>query len=74
MEPLHDRLAAVIAPTLVIAGALDPTGLDRAGIVARGIPGARLEVIAAAGHSPHLETPAIFRRLAMAFLKEEPAA
>ena len=56
MEPLHDRLGEV-APTLVIAGALDPAGLRAAEAVAAGIPGARLEVVADAGHTPHLETP-----------------
>lgn len=63
MTPLHDRLAEIAVPTLVIAGALDPTGLQRAGIVAEGIPGARLEVVEAAGHTPHLERPDDFIRL-----------
>jgi len=74
MQPLHERLAEVQAPTLVIAGALDPTGHARATSVAAGIPGARLEVVAGAGHAPHLETPATFRSLALAFLKEDSAA
>ena len=74
MEPLHERLAEVQAPTLVIAGALDPTGRTRAVQVAKGIPGARLEVVTGAGHAPHLETPRTFRSLALAFLKEDSAA
>lgn len=74
MQPLHDRLAEVRVPTLVIAGNLDPTGRARAAAVAAGIPGARLEIIADAGHAPHLETPARFRSLALAFLKEDSAA
>ena len=74
MDPLHDRLAGVTAPTLVIAGALDPAGCARATDIAAGIPGARLEVVAGAGHTPHLETPTIFRTLATAFLEEDPAA
>lgn len=60
MEPLRDRLAEVRAPTLVLAGALDPPGLERARIVAEGIPGARLEIVEGAGHTPHLETPEAF--------------
>jgi 2-succinyl-6-hydroxy-2,4-cyclohexadiene-1-carboxylate synthase len=74
MEPLFDRLAEVVAPTLVIAGALDPAGRSRAEVVAAGIPGARLEVIASAGHAPHLETPTRFRSSVLAFLQEDPAA
>jgi len=71
MMPLHDRLATIRTPTLVIAGALDPTGTARAGTIAAGIPGARLEVVADAGHSPHLESPTIFRSLALSFLQED---
>ena len=74
MEPLHERLAEVQAPTLVFAGTLDSTGCTRAEQVAAGITGARLEIVAGAGHAPHLETPATFRSLALAFLKEDSAA
>jgi 2-succinyl-6-hydroxy-2,4-cyclohexadiene-1-carboxylate synthase len=74
MEPLHDRLGEVRAPTLVIAGALDGTGRARAEAVAAGIPGARLETVPGAGHTPHLETPAIFRSLALEHLMEDSAA
>ena len=74
MVPLHDRLGEVRAPTLVIAGALDPAGCARADVVAAAIPDARLVVLAGAGHTPHLETPTAFRSLALAFLEEEPAA
>ena len=74
MEPLHDHLAGITAPTLVIAGALDAIGRPRAERVARGIPGARLELIDGAGHTPHLERSSVFRRLVTAFLQEVPAA
>jgi 2-succinyl-6-hydroxy-2,4-cyclohexadiene-1-carboxylate synthase len=74
MEPLRDRLGGLAAPTLVIAGALDPSGRTRAETVAAGIPGARLEVVDGAGHTPHLETPRRFRSLVTAFLKEDSAA
>ncbi len=73
MEPLFDRLDTVAAPTLVIAGALDDRGRPRAERVARGIPGARLEIIDHAGHTPHEEQPRAFRRLALDFLQEVPA-
>jgi 2-succinyl-6-hydroxy-2,4-cyclohexadiene-1-carboxylate synthase len=74
MEPLHDRLGLVRAPTLVVDGALDPVGHDRAASIAAGIPGARLETITEAGHAPHLESPTRFRDLALGFLEEDPAA
>ena len=74
MEPLHGRLAAIRAPTLVITGALDRVGRGRADVVVAGIPGAKLAVIAEAGHTPHLESPAAFRSLATSFLKENSAA
>ena len=72
MEPLHAGLAAIEAPTLVVAGALDPVRL-RAELVAAGIPGARLAIVDGAGHTPHLERPAAFRRLALDFLQEDAA-
>ena len=74
MEPLHARLGAIRAPTLVIAGALDTTGRARAESVAAGIPRAKLEMIAGAGHRPDLESPAVFRSLVMSFLKESSVA
>jgi 2-succinyl-6-hydroxy-2,4-cyclohexadiene-1-carboxylate synthase len=63
MAPLHDRLSGITAPALVLAGELDQTGLERARIVADGMPDARLEIIEAAGHTPHLEQPDTFLRL-----------
>lgn len=74
MEPLFDRLASIDAPTLVIAGALDERGCARAAEVARRIPGARLEILDHAGHTPHEEQPGIFRHLAVDFLQEVPVA
>jgi len=74
MDPLRDRLPGITAPTLVIAGALDPAGCARATDIAARIPGARLAIVEGAGHTPHLETPRIFRTLATDFLEEDPAA
>jgi 2-succinyl-6-hydroxy-2,4-cyclohexadiene-1-carboxylate synthase len=67
MMPLHDRLSQVPAPTLVVAGSLDPV-LDRARYVAANIPNSRLTVIAGAGHAPHIERPAQFRAAVTPFL------
>ena len=73
MEPLHDRLREIASPTLVIVGADDPVR-ERAAAVAAGIPGARLAVVDGAGHAPHLEAPATFRRLVLDFVSEDHAA
>jgi len=74
MEPLFDRLASIAAATLVIAGALDERGSSRAVDVARRIPGARLEIVSQAGHTPHEEQPGTFRHLVLDFLQEARAA
>jgi 2-succinyl-6-hydroxy-2,4-cyclohexadiene-1-carboxylate synthase len=73
MEPLDGRLREIASPTLVIVGA-DDLVRDRAAAVAAGIPGARLAVIDGAGHAPHLEAPATFRRLVLDFVSEDHAA
>jgi pimeloyl-ACP methyl ester carboxylesterase len=67
MSPMHDRLAGIRAPTLVVCGALDPVRA-RAEFVASRIPGARLVVIGGAGHAPHLESPARFRVAVLPFI------
>jgi len=69
MEPLHDRLAFVTAPTLVVAGVEDPARA-RAEEVAAAIPGARLVLVPGAGHAPHLERPERFHALLFEFLME----
>ena len=57
MEPLQGRLRHLRVPTLVIAGDMDAPGLERAREVAGLIPGADLEIVAGAGHAPHIERP-----------------
>lgn len=71
MAPLQERLATLGAPTLVVAGDRDPLGVGRAREVATAVPGARLEVIAGAGHSPHLERPPDFIRISTEFLEAQ---
>jgi pimeloyl-ACP methyl ester carboxylesterase len=61
-------LAGIRVPTLVVAGADDAvTSAACAEVLARGIPGARLEVIAAAGHQAPLEQADGFNRLVCEF-------
>ena len=60
---MHDptllgRLGHIGAPTLVIWGASDRIFTPAYGrAMAAAIPGARFELVAAAGHLPHLEQP-----------------
>lgn len=68
MEPLHGSLHAVRAPTLVLAGGLDPVGRDRAAEVAGLTPGAHLVVLEDVGHAPYLERPDAFLRITNEFL------
>src|SRR5204863_1443788 len=55
--PVGRLLGRIDMPTLVVCGAADSIGLQRAKHVAAGIGGARLTVIPGAGHTPHLERP-----------------
>jgi len=66
---LRHRVHRVTAPTLFVRGESD--GLVSAEYVAayaKLLPNARIETIAAAGHSPHLEQPEAFARVVLEFL------
>jgi 3-oxoadipate enol-lactonase len=61
---VRDELAAIAAPTLVIAGAEDPsTPPPVVETVAAGIPGARFEVLPSAAHLANIERAGDFNRL-----------
>jgi 2-succinyl-6-hydroxy-2,4-cyclohexadiene-1-carboxylate synthase len=60
MTPLDDLLGGIGIQSLVVAGELDVVGMARASAVAAAMPAAPLEVIAQAGHTPHLEQPGAF--------------
>jgi pimeloyl-[acyl-carrier protein] methyl ester esterase len=65
----RDRLGRIAHPTLVIAGQYDRmTSPQAARALAAGIPGARFESIARAGHAPFLSHPGEFCRVLGAFL------
>jgi 3-oxoadipate enol-lactonase len=60
----HGDLARIAAPTLVIAGSVDPTAPPpEAGAIADGIVGARLEVIDGAAHLANVQRAGEFNRL-----------
>jgi len=55
-------------PTLIVVGELDRMFRTASEYMAAKIPGARLEVIPAAGHAANLEQPEAFNRVLREFL------
>jgi len=66
-EDLRARLGSLELPVLYVAGGLDERYRQVGAAVAAAIPGARLAVVADAGHAAHLERPAAFARAVTAF-------
>jgi pimeloyl-ACP methyl ester carboxylesterase len=67
-RPLDERLSALEVPLLVIFGAEDQIyDADQALERYSGIAGVQSELIAGAGHSPNVETPAEVARMILAF-------
>ncbi|HEX7315591.1 MAG TPA: alpha/beta hydrolase [Pyrinomonadaceae bacterium] len=65
------RLNEVSVPTLVVVGDLDTTRtLEAADALAKGIHGARLEVIRGTAHLPNMERPEEFNRIVLEFLND----
>jgi pimeloyl-ACP methyl ester carboxylesterase len=66
-----DRLPQISAPTLVIAGGVDPTARPELGrAVAEAIPGARFEVLEGEAHQPFQEVPETWNARVDAFWRE----
>ncbi len=64
-----DRLSSVAVPALIVQGRHDRARTPEHGAEMRDrIPGARLEIIEDAGHTPHLEQPDAFNAVALPFL------
>jgi len=64
-----DLLPSITVPTLVVVGESDAiVPLDVAEVMAKAIPGARLEVVPDAGHVANLENPEVFNRALTEFL------
>ena len=68
-----DGLASIRVPTLIIVGDQDTPFLAPCEYMAKKIPGARLEVIAGAGHASNLDQPEAFDRALLSFLDSLPA-
>ncbi len=69
-KPMIERLAEIQAPTLALVGEHDlPDFRAIAEILARDIPGARLEILPGAGHLPPMEAPDRAARAVLAFLE-----
>ena len=69
-EPLWERLYAITASTLLVAGALDLKFRRIAHEMARAMPQAHVEIVREAGHAVHLERPDVFDGLATGFVSE----
>ncbi len=69
---LIDALPDVRVPTLVIVGDKDTPFIAASEYMAKKIPGARLAVIADAGHSSNLDQPDAFNRELQSFLDSLP--
>ena len=68
-EALHDRLATLPMPVLLIAGEWDEKYRTLAGEMAGRIPYAQVAIIAEAGHAAHLEQPERFAATVRGFLE-----
>ena len=65
-----DRLRRLVVPTLVLVGEQDAPFLADCRRMSEAIPGARLEVVPDAGHSPQQENAAAWRAAIVSFLEE----
>ncbi len=68
----RERIAAIAAPTLVVAGAEDrATPIEHAELVASGVPGARLHVLEGAAHLANVERTGEFTSAVLEHLGQE---
>lgn len=66
--PLHDRLARLALPVLLVVGEQDAKFRALAGELEAALPDARTQVLPDAGHAAHLEAPAAFAASVRTFL------
>jgi pimeloyl-ACP methyl ester carboxylesterase len=65
---IHDQLARITAPTLIIAGDSGIFSVDDSEAVRRRIPNAKLEILEGVGHLPYVEAPEKFASAVRTFL------
>jgi len=70
--PVWDRLGAVRAPTLALAGAADIRFSLAAERLARGVPAGLFSLVPGAGHAAHLEQPDLCAAIVTRFLDRAP--
>jgi pimeloyl-ACP methyl ester carboxylesterase len=63
-----DHLPEIDVPTLIIVGERDEPYRDASRYMQSKIPGARLEIIAGAGHAANMDQPQAFNRVLLEFL------
>ena len=73
-EDRLDALRGLSVPTLVLVGEQDRPLVGASKRMAEAIPGARLEIIADAGHSPQVEAPEAWAAVVRSFLASLPVA
>jgi len=66
-----DDLAAVTAPTLVLAGDDDVLTIEHAAALARALPDAQLAIVPGTSHALPMEKPEVVNRLLLDFLADE---
>ena len=72
---VRERISAITAPVLVVAGAEDPaTPIEHAELIASRIPGARLHVLERAAHLANVEQAQDFTQVVLEHLAQEVAA
>lgn len=69
--PLHDNLAGIQAPSLLLTGSLDTKFADIANQMVVTMPNSRAVDVPGAGHAAHIEKPAYCARTITAFLEED---
>jgi pimeloyl-ACP methyl ester carboxylesterase len=71
-EPLHDRLASLAMPALVMAGELDTRYVATGREMVAAMPNSRFVEVPGAGHAAHTENPIFCASEVIRFLQDSP--